>query len=79
MKSEITLIAPDYTVLAVQDGGWCASSANAIKTFDKHGPSNYCKSNGFGGPAANQVYMIINEPGQWSLKVSIRTEIISID
>ena len=45
-------------MFAVQDGGWCASSATADKTFDKHGASSACGFDGEGGPGANQVYFI---------------------
>ena len=47
-----------FHVFAVQDGGWCASSALAAKTFNKYGKSSACKSDGEGGPLANQVYYI---------------------
>ena len=45
-------------MFAVQDGGWCASSALAAKTFNKYGKSSVCPSDGEGGPWANQVYYI---------------------
>ena len=45
-------------MFAVQDGGWCASSATADKTFDKYGASSACGFDGEGGPWANQVYSI---------------------
>ena len=45
-------------MFAVQDGGWCAASATATKTFDKYGKSTACKDGGEGGPWANQVYVI---------------------
>ena len=44
-------------MFAVQDGGWCAASKTAPITFDKHGKSSACKSDGEGGPWANQVYL----------------------
>ncbi|PFX26527.1 Uncharacterized protein CXorf38-like [Stylophora pistillata] len=47
-----------FQVFAVQDGGWCATSASAAKTFTKYGKSSACKSDGKGGPWANQVYYI---------------------
>ena len=49
-----------FHVFAVQDGGWCASSALAAKTFNKYGKSSACKSDGEGGPRANQVSYINN-------------------
>jgi len=47
-----------FEVFAVQDGGWCASSATAVTTFDKYGVSSACGVDGEGGPWANQVYFI---------------------
>ena len=47
-----------YRMFAVQNGGWCAASATAHKTFDKYGKSTACKSDGKGGGWANQVYVI---------------------
>ncbi|XP_068673732.1 uncharacterized protein [Montipora foliosa] len=48
----------NFSVFAVQNGGWCASSATAYNTFDKYGTSTDCGSDGEGGPWANQVYYI---------------------
>ena len=45
-------------MFAVQNGGWCAGSATAHKTFNKYGKSAACGSHGKGGPWANQVYVI---------------------
>ena len=50
-----------FHIFAVQNGGWCASSATAGKTFNKYGKSTACKSDGEGGPWANQVYYITGE------------------
>ena len=47
-----------FHVFAVQNGGWCATSANAFRTFSKYGKSSACKSDGEGGPWANHVYYI---------------------
>ena len=47
-----------YTTFALQNGGWCASSATAQETFTKYGRSTACKSDGKGGPWGNQVYMM---------------------
>ena len=46
-----------HSMFAVQHGGWCASSADALHTFNKYGTSNACKDDGEGGPWANQVYL----------------------
>ena len=45
-------------MFAVQNGGWCASSATAATTYSKYGKSRSCRSDGEGGPWANQVYYI---------------------
>ena len=47
-----------FHMFAIQDGGWCASSATAEKTFDKYGESSDCNVDGAGGPRANNVYII---------------------
>ena len=47
-----------FQLFAIQNGGWCASSTSAFKTFNKYGKSSACKSDGKGGPWANQVYYI---------------------
>ena len=52
-----------YSMFAVQNGGWCAASATAPQTFNKYGKSTACKSDGEGGPWANQVYVI---KGNWN-------------
>ena len=49
--------AKGYQYFAVQNGGWCASSANAESTYKKYGSSGACR-NGKGGGWANDVYMI---------------------
>ncbi|PFX21770.1 hypothetical protein AWC38_SpisGene13738 [Stylophora pistillata] len=43
---------------AVQNSGWCISSALVIKTFNKYGPSSSCRHDGEGGVWANQVYLL---------------------
>ena len=46
-----------FAAFALQDGGWCAASANALETFNKYGRSSDCKNDGKGGPLANNVYV----------------------
>nr|CAB3263351.1 uncharacterized protein LOC108951050 [Phallusia mammillata] len=60
-------------VFAVQDNGWCASSATARDTYRTYGPSSGCLANGRGGGWANQVYEIasisevtLTELGCWA-------------
>ncbi|KAI8490247.1 hypothetical protein Bbelb_319850 [Branchiostoma belcheri] len=55
-----------YTVFAVQDGGWCAASADALQTYVKYGQSDACRPDGEGGPWANEVYRIVAQPPSWS-------------
>ena len=50
-----------YSMFAVQNGGWCASSRLAEETFNKYGRSSACRSDGEGGPWANQVYELIGK------------------
>ena len=57
-KCAVAAMRKGYKMFAVQDGGWCAASATADKTFDKYGTSTACGSDGEGGPWANQVYVI---------------------
>ena len=57
-KCAVAAMRAGYSVFAVQNGGWCAASATAVKTFNKYGKSAACKSDGEGGPWANQVYVI---------------------
>ena len=47
-----------YKMFAIQNGGWCAASATAPRTFDKYGKSTACKADGKGGPWANHVYFV---------------------
>ena len=54
-----------YRMFAIQDGGWCSSSATAGKTFNKYGKGDACRQ-GEGGawPWANDVYIL---QGQWTI------------
>ncbi|KAI8521502.1 hypothetical protein Bbelb_012560 [Branchiostoma belcheri] len=47
-----------FTVFTVQNGGWCAGSADGHNTYDQYGPSSACAADGEGGPGANHVYQI---------------------
>ena len=47
-----------FQVFAVQNGGWCATAADAEDTYDKYGASTTCADDGEGGPWGNQVYRI---------------------
>lgn len=47
-----------FRMFAVQNGGWCAASVSAEKTFHKYGQSTYCRGDGEGGPWSNDVYII---------------------
>ena len=50
-----------FPAFALQDGGWCAASANALETFNKHGKSSDCNNDGEGGALANNVYVFQDE------------------
>ncbi|XP_039257688.2 uncharacterized protein LOC120334273 isoform X2 [Styela clava] len=54
-----TLAASEgYNMFAISDGGLCAMSPTAYKTFRYFGPSDLCGKNGKGGLNANQIYGI---------------------
>ncbi|XP_066287702.1 uncharacterized protein [Branchiostoma lanceolatum] len=50
-----------YSVFALQNGGWCASTATAQDTYQRYGASSACAADGEGGGYANEVYQIIDE------------------
>ena len=56
-KCAVAAMRKGYSMFAVQDGGWCASSGTAPQTFDKYGKSTACMPDGEGGALANQVYV----------------------
>ena len=45
-------------IFAVQDGGQCFTSEGGDKSHEIYGPSSECRSDGEGGPMANEVYEI---------------------
>lgn len=47
-----------FKYMSLQDGGWCASSANAESRYKMYGRSRRCRGKGLGGPASNRVYKI---------------------
>ena len=57
-KCAVAAMRAGYSMFAVQNGGWCASSATAPQTYNKYGKSTACKADGEGGPWANQVYVM---------------------
>ena len=54
-----------YKMFAVQDGGQCLTSPTAHLTYNKYGESQDCKSDGKGGPQANQVYSLPERKGRF--------------
>eukprot|EP00058_Branchiostoma_floridae_P006700 XP_002592188.1 hypothetical protein BRAFLDRAFT_88075 [Branchiostoma floridae] len=50
-----------FPVFALQNGGWCAGSADRLNTYDRYGPSTTCASDGEGGPWGNEVYRITGQ------------------
>ncbi|XP_019620618.1 PREDICTED: uncharacterized protein LOC109467125 isoform X2 [Branchiostoma belcheri] len=67
-----------YTVFAVQAGGWCASSANALQTYKKYGTSTSCQADGEGGPWANEVYQIVPRTGTGTGTTTGRTSVARV-
>ena len=66
-----------YRVFALQDGGWCASAADAEETYKKHGESNACLEDGEGAPVANQVYKITFHGG-YKLFLGIKFQTLTL-
>ena len=60
-KCAVAAMKSGYSMFAVQDGGLCAASTTVQQTFSKYGESTACKTDGEGGPSANQVYLIKGE------------------
>ena len=58
VKCAVAAMRMGFRMFAVQNGGWCAASDTAPSTYYKYGTSSVCKSDGKGGPLANQVYAI---------------------
>ena len=54
-----------YKMFGIQDGGMCVTSASAHETYNKYGESQDCKSDGKGGPRANQVYRFPERKGKF--------------
>ncbi|XP_070545885.1 uncharacterized protein [Ptychodera flava] len=63
-KCKEAAVSRGFTTFAVQNGGWCASSADAEITYQKYGRSTNCAGDGEGGGWANQVYRITNNPAR---------------
>ena len=57
VKCAVAARRKDFKMFALQDGGWCASSATAWDTHYKYGQSLDCKEDGEGGDWANNVYV----------------------
>ena len=60
-KCTVAAMRAGYSMIAVQNGGQCATSATAVQTFDKYGTSTACQWDGQGGQWANEVYWIRGE------------------
>ncbi|XP_078616566.1 uncharacterized protein LOC144884896 isoform X2 [Branchiostoma floridae x Branchiostoma japonicum] len=67
-----------FPVFALQNGGWCAGSADGLNTYDRYGPSTTCASDGEGGPWGNEVYRITDNHGL-KIKTSATTDSQSDD
>ena len=57
VKCAVAACRKDFKMFALQDGGWCASSATVLDTFNKYGQSLDCQEDGEGGAWANNVYV----------------------
>ena len=57
-KCYLAALKRGYKMFAVQHSGQCFSGHTAYQTYNKYGSSYECKSDGEGGPCANQVYNI---------------------
>ena len=66
-----------YRVFALQDGGWCASAADAADTYQKFGTSDKCRNDGEGGRSANQVYKITFHGG-YKLFLGIKFQTLTL-
>uniref|UniRef100_H2XWP7 Uncharacterized protein n=1 Tax=Ciona intestinalis TaxID=7719 RepID=H2XWP7_CIOIN len=77
LKCARVALARNYKIFAIQDGGWCASSANARTTYKKYGSSAACAADGEGGQWANQVYEIIVKmvSGQTEIEVASNKQV----
>ncbi|XP_019623335.1 PREDICTED: mucin-19-like [Branchiostoma belcheri] len=62
-----------FSVFALQNGGWCASSAEAGNTYNMYGPSAGCGADGEGGPWANEVYRITQHTTQQTTEIPTTT------
>ena len=61
VKCAVAALKRGFPAFALQDGGWCAASANVLETFNKYGQSNDCNNDGEGGFSANYVYVFQDE------------------
>ena len=61
VKCAVATRKKNFKMFALQDGGWCASSAKAWDTYDKYGQSLDCQVDGEGGSWANNVYVFQDE------------------
>ena len=57
-----------WTVLALQDGGNCRSSATAEDTYNRYEISDGCGDDGKGGPYANHVYKLVIKISKLQIK-----------
>ena len=61
VKCAVAALKRGFPAFALQDGGWCAASANVLETFNKYGQSSDCNNDGEGGFSANNVYVFQDE------------------
>ena len=72
-KCALAAIRGGWEVFAVHDGGFCFADYDLVPTFIKHGISEDCKSDGKGGSAAVNAYIIGGVQGMVHLKKKTQT------
>ena len=57
-KCALEALKMGYSMFALQDGGACHSSSDALRTYGTYGSNSSCPSDGKGGLLLNEVYLI---------------------
>jgi len=64
-KCAVFAMLQRYKMFGIQDGGMCVTSSTPQITYKIYGESQECKSDGKGGPWANQVYRFPERKGKF--------------
>ena len=67
-KCALAALKTRNAVFALQDGGKCLVSNTWDLTFNKHGISQDCKSNGKGASGASHVYLTFGTKGTYGME-----------